>query len=131
MTPVCNHETKTLYSIEIRLTTANHEIKEIANEKLRELGFKTYERYKAEMKRRLNGRIYKFGRCWDIEIKGWQQAEKFAQLIGFRVIYRDEVLLDLLKLRRLPPRARYETWMKWYYKDEKSGRWRKSLRSGS
>ena len=94
MTPVCNHEAKTLYSIEVmysievRLTTANHGIKEIAKGKLRELGFKAYERYKAGMERMLNGRIYKFGSCWDIEIKGWQQAEKFAQLIEFKVIYR-------------------------------------------
>ena len=123
VSPLCEHNKRKLSNIWIRLIIGNPEVKEMAVRALRRLGFKVNERYKPRMKRELGGKIYEFGSCWILCIKGWQQARRFAQLIGFRVSYRRERLQDLLKLQPLSPRLRYLMWTREYHKT--NGRWRK------
>ena len=65
----------------------------------------------------------RFGGRWDLIINGWDQARKFAKLVGFRVSYRREMLEDLLRIRQLPAKQRYRWWTTHY--EKVNGRWRK------
>jgi len=123
VSPVCNNRKKVLASIAIKLVIGDAEIKRMVVRQLRRLGFKFRELYVAGEEREIEGRRVRFGEYWSIRFRGWSQAQKFAQLIGFRVSYRREMLQDLLKLKRFPPRIRYAIWTQWYHKE--GHRWRR------
>jgi len=121
VSPLCDHKRRILYSIMILLTTGNREVKEMAKKKLEELGFGVRELYREKRRAEVRGKVYEFDECWKLIIEGWQQAKRIAELINFTVSHRRQKLQDLLKLRHLPLRMRYEIWTQWYKKV--NGRW--------
>ena len=107
----------------LKLTIGNPEVRELAKRELELLGFSICESHSCGGERVLRGRRVRLGEYWSLYIRGWEHAERFAGIIGFRVSYRREVLQDMLKLKTLSPEKRYKVWISWYQKV--GGKWRK------
>ncbi|MBM1155076.1 hypothetical protein DRN94_004300, partial [archaeon] len=121
--PVINHKKRLLLAPEIRLAIGDRFLKDFARKKLEELGFSLIEEYYGEKEEVVRGMRARFGECWKLRFRGWNQVKYFAKLIGFRVNYRRQLLQDLLKLERYTPKERYKLWTLWYQKT--GGRWRR------
>jgi len=50
---------------------------------------------------------------YSVILRGFYQAQRFAERIGFRVSYRRHRLQFLLSLKELPQRERYVKWKQW------------------
>ena len=121
--PKVYHKRRVLTGIVIILTIGNTEVKRIAKLLLERTGFKVQERYDKGEVREIRGKVAPFSGRWRLYIKGWNQAKRFAELIGFRVSYRREMLEDLLKLEPLGQKQRYYWWVQHY--EKVNGKWRK------
>ena len=122
VSPKTSRKKGTLDSVQISVSGSKDAI-DFAESILKSYGFNVRKYYVPPQENWVKGELVFFGGCWVLVFYGWDQARRFADLIGFRHGERREKLNDLLRIRHLKSRERFRWWIQHY--EKVNGRWKK------